>query len=271
MDKIFTIVYKTYAQDLHWLEYSLLSLQKFLNPENVLEIIIYFHDICYDNLIKIINNINLSNFINYRLIPVHYDYHGYIKQMVVKCKCYEDCNTKYIVILDCDLLLKEHLNLNYFIQNNGKIRWRYLKKEDDPDCVVFSVWKQAYEDSTLQKQNVHYMANGFPFIFTKESLKNANLKFIQMHRVDYHDYCKKRLLKYKSKVNANLTTCQAFDYLKNVFEEFEYLGFYCHNFSDDYIFISSNDFTDFKSFFIQNWSHGGITEDIKNTINDILK
>jgi hypothetical protein len=42
---IFTIIYKTYKNDIEWLEYSLLSLKKYLDFSNIYEIIIYSHDI----------------------------------------------------------------------------------------------------------------------------------------------------------------------------------------------------------------------------------
>ena len=75
----YTIVYKTYEQDLKWLKYSLLSVDKFLS--GMKEVIIYYHDKCYDNIIQMLNSINLN--FKYRLIPVEYDINGYIKQMVV--------------------------------------------------------------------------------------------------------------------------------------------------------------------------------------------
>ena len=256
---IFTIIYKTYEKDFQWLKYSLLSLQKYLERENILEIIFYVHDVSFYSLLELLKKINFSDFIQWRVIPIHYDYHGYIKQQVVKANCYKDCITHYIVILDSDLILKKNLNLQFFIKENGKIEWKYLKIEDRPDYEVFRIWKKAFEDSTFTTKNVHYMSNGFPFVFTKKSLEEAAVKFMEMHKCDYDYYCKQKCENLEIQLNDN-PAC-IFDKISSIFTEFEYLGFFCHHYSDDYIFkntttcLMDSQFQKFNtdSFFVQNW------------------
>jgi hypothetical protein len=267
IDKKFTIVYKTYTNDLKWLEYSLISLKKFLDISNVKEVIIYSHDVCTENVSNIIDNIGFSLFIPCRIIPVHYNIHGYIKQMIVKCLCYKDVNTDYIAIMDCDCLLTTNLNLQTHIRNDGCIEWYYLRKADDPNSVVWKVWKTAFEDSTLTTQNVHYMGNGFPFIFTTKSLANADQYFTSIHGIGYEEWCKNRM----KNIKITESVRKLFPILSTIFEEFEYLGFYFHNFSADYKFVASNEPRSRKSNILQNWSHGGITEEIKSTIEQILR
>jgi len=80
----FTVVYKTYKNDLKWLKYSLLSLQKYVS--NISELIIYYHDECELDLINLMNELDLK--LKTKLIPVVYDMNGYIKQIVVKCMCF---------------------------------------------------------------------------------------------------------------------------------------------------------------------------------------
>ena len=80
-----TLVYKTYQNDLQWLKYSLLSVKKYLS--NYKYIIIYCHDVSCGPLNKIIEEVNIKC----RIIPVHYNFNGYIKQMTVKCECYGEC------------------------------------------------------------------------------------------------------------------------------------------------------------------------------------
>ena len=75
----YTIVYKTYENDLEWLKYSLLSIDKFVS--GMKEVIIYYHDKCFDKLIYILNDLNIK--FDYRLIAVEYDINGYLKQMVI--------------------------------------------------------------------------------------------------------------------------------------------------------------------------------------------
>jgi hypothetical protein len=272
----FTIIYKTYKNDLDWFTYSLLSLQKYLYADNIYEIIIYTHDQVYFNIVNILENINMVSFLHYRVIPVFYNYHGYIKQMVVKCNCYKDIQTKYIVILDSAILLKKKLNFETLIRKDGKIEWKYLKIEDDPNNRVFDFWKNACEDSTKKPKKIHYMSNGFPFIFTKTSLESAANHFIEMHNCDYDTYCYNRCKHANINIEDSINIFD--DKLSKVFTEFEYLGYYCHNFSKDYIFTSTSfchmdsqfQIYNSESYFIQYWSHGGINNSGLNQINTIL-
>jgi hypothetical protein len=219
----------------------------------------------------------MNNFTQNKVIPVHYNYHGYVKQMVIKANCYQDCESEYVVLLDSDLLLKKPLNFKYLLKEDGKIEWQYLLKENNAFNSVFTVWNKACEDSNKCPKNEHYMSNGFPFIFTRNSLEEAACKFEQMHNCDYETYCWSRCNNEGIKVNDKTT--DIFHKLCKVFTEFEYLGFYCHHYSNDYVFITTpyckmdaqfqknND----DSYFIQNWSHGGIDEQSQNLIENILK
>ena len=273
----FTLVYKTYKNDLEWLRYSLLSLQEFLYVENIFEIIIYSHNVVEKEVHNLLESIQMSHYVQYRVLPVNYNIHGYIKQMVVKANCYKDCRTNYIVLLDSDLILKTKLNFESFIKEDGKLEWYYLNKEDDPNNKVFTVWKKAVEDSTRSPQNIHYMSNGFPFIFTKKSLEDAAIKFKELNDCNYEVYCENRCR--HENININESIKDIFNKLSKVWTEFEYLGFYCHHYSKDYIFIPTQYCKmkdQFKnpganSFFVQYWSHGGLDQNIRNQITNIIK
>jgi hypothetical protein len=85
------------------------------------------------------------------------------------------------------------------------------------------------------------MANGFPFIFTTKSLVEAYNKFKEIHGIDYDVFCNNGCIKYKINVNEPISGSKGrFPDLTKVFEEFEWLGYYCHNFSNDYIFLKDN-------------------------------
>ena len=277
IDACFTIVYKTYKNDLKWLEYSLLSLKQFLVPDSIFELIIYVHDVVFLELHTLLDTLQMKYFINFRIIPVHYNYHGYIKQQEVKANCYKDVQTKYVILLDSDLILKKSLNLNSLLRPNGKIEWFYLKKEDNPSHEVFTVWKKACEDSTRTPKTVHYMSNGFPFIFTKQSLEDASNKFKELHNCDYDAYCHNRCGHEGIRVEDSTTA--NFAKLSRVFTEFEYLGWYCHHFSNDYIFTPTKicrmdaqfQKENPESYFVQNWSHGGLDKEITKNINKIIQ
>jgi hypothetical protein len=261
-----TIVYKTYNNDLHLIYYSLLSVKKFVS--GIKEMIIYCHDACLKKLQKLVNNINLSN-IEYRIIPVSYDYHGYLKQMVVKSICFKDVNTKYIVMLDSDNIINTKINFNDLIEPSGQIEWYYLN--NIPKDYHAMLWKEAYETMTKTKQNVYYMANNFPFIFTKKSLNDAYNKFIEMHGIDYDTFCKNGCEKYNIKIENSIAGNKGrFVDMAKIFTELEWLGYYCHHFSEDYIF-KPVELKSKKSILIQVWSHGGLTNDIKKQIDTILQ
>lgn len=262
-----TLVYKTYQNDLKWIYYSLLSVKKFVKGFD--EIIIFCHDICCGELYALIRKIDIEC----RILPVSYDYHGYLKQMVVKASCFKDVTTKYIVIIDSDTIFNVDCNMKDYILPSGKIEWYYWTNL--PKYTDIRVWKDAYESMTKTEQLIYYMANGFPFVFTAESMKGAYNKFIEMHNIDYNTFCINGCLKYKINVNEPISDDPIsgkkgrFLDLAKIFEEFEWLGYYCHNFSEDYVFIST-EYGNAKNRTTQFWSHGGITDDIKNKIEKIL-
>jgi hypothetical protein len=55
--------------------------------------------------------------------------------------------------------------------------------------------------------------------------------------------------------------------MATIFEEFEYLGWYSYNFTNDYIFIEGKNPKYFKNQF---WSHGGLTEEIEVEIKKMI-
>jgi hypothetical protein len=265
-DNDITVVYKTFKNDLQWIYYSLLSLKKFVR--GIHEIIIYCHDNCCNELYQLIRNINL----NYRIIPVTYDYHGYLKQQIVKATCFKDVKTKYVVIVDSDNIFNISFNIKNLIQPSGKIKWYYCDDlSKDPNA---NTWRTAYESMTKTTQNVHYMSNRHPFVFTTKSLKEASTKFHEIHGVDYNTFCKNGCMRYHIRTHEPVAGSNGrFTDLSKIFTEFEWLGYYCHNFSEDYIFVSTDtdEFRNRTSRLIQFWSHGGIAADIKTQIEQLLE
>ena len=261
-DKEITLVYKTYKNDLQWLYYSLLSIKKFV--KGIGEIIIYCHDVCVGELYTLIQTVDIEC----RIIPVSYDYHGYLKQMVIKASCFKDVKTKYIAIIDSDTVFNVEFNIKNLIEPSGKIVWYYWNNL--PQNTEVRVWKESYESMTKTQQNVHYMSNGFPFVFTTESLREAYDKFIELHGVDYNTFCMNGCSKYNIRAGEPIAgPAGRFLDLAKIFEEFEWLGYYCHNFSEDYTFTPT-EFSNRTSKLTQFWSHGGLTPDIKRQIETML-
>lgn len=259
----FTIVYKTYDQDLQWLYYSLLSVNKFV--KDIDEIVIYYHDKCEINFKTMMSSIKIN--IPYRIIPISYDYHGYIKQMVVKLNCFNDINTDYIVIVDSDVIFNKEYTPKLKLLDN-KIIWNISIKDNlnNNECQ-WSVWEKSVENMTKASMNIYYMANGFPFVIKRTTLVDAYNKFIDLHNIDYDTFCKNHLI--LNNIKSTDFILNIFPKLATIFEEFEFIGWYAQNFTNDYIFI--NDQSKNTNNYKQYWSHGGLTNDIKNEILSILQ
>ena len=146
--------------------------------------------------------------------------------------------------------------------------WNIINKTDTNknDCQ-WSVWEKSIENMTHKPMNIYYMANGFPFVMKTITLHDAYYKFIEIHNMDYNQFCKMHLdannIKIYQSVFNVFTTCA------KIFEEFEYLGWYANNFTNDYIFTDdqSKNTNNYKQY----WSHGGITSQISSEIKSILQ
>lgn len=267
----FTIVYKTYEADLKWLYYSLLSVNKYV--KDIYEIIIYYHDECESNLMNMIkridNNMHYMHYKHlYRTIPVSYDYHGYIKQMITKCMSYKDVKTEYIIFMDSDtIFIKEYSPL--YQMKDDKIIWCYntYDPENEEICNAFNVWKNAVLNMTKTEMKKYYMGNSFPFIVKRLTLIEADEKFKQINHKSYDEFCIEALNKLYININDDIKS--NFYNLASVFEEFEYIGWYADNFTNDYEFRNMND-TIIDLYVKQYWSHGGLSDDIEKEINQIL-
>lgn len=261
----YSIVYKTYQNDLGWLKYSLFSLKKQISI--LPPIVIYYHSSCLKDLNNILSEVDLNPI----LIPVDYDIHGYLKQMVVKCMCFEDIQTEYIMIMDCDVILKSKFNIYESFGTNGKINWSVRKRNQNNTSEPFwSVWEKSVENMVGEKMTTYYMSNGFPFLFKRKTLSDASQMFQSIHRMNYNDFCKFYLEKYQVSTNDSLTGKDGkFNILATIFEEFEYLGWFAHNHTDDYNFLETSNSNSYK--ISQYWSHGGLSSEIEREIQELLR
>lgn len=256
-----TIIYKTFEADLCWLHYSLLSVDKFVSDCS--EIVIYYHADCKEAFDKLMGIITIR--IPIRTIPVVYDFHGYIKQMIVKLTCWKDVTTPYIMMIDSDCIFKDPFSPLLRIRDN-KIHWReQARTQQNTNASEFKVWEKAVEGMTFGKMETYYMANGFPFIFLTETLRGAQEFFMNMHGQTYDEFCNQRLRKLNISITDPITT-RFFD-LATVFEEFEYIGWYAKNHTTDYMF--SEDFCT-PCPVVQYWSHGGFTPTIESELKTIV-
>lgn len=261
----FTVIYKTYGNDLKWIKYSLISLEKYVS--DISETIIYYHDECEVQLVNILDELNLIK-LNIRIIPIKYDINGYLKQMVVKCMCFKDVESEYVMYIDSDVIFNNYYTPKSIIKDN-KIEWIIKKKNKDNSSENFwKVWENSVKEMTNEEMNIFFMQNGFPFILKRKTIEDAYYKFIEIHNVDYNTFCKNLLELNNVSINDPITGKNGkFLVMANIFEEFEYLGWYSYKFTDDYIFTEKLNQNKFKK---QYWSHGGLTEEIESEIKKIL-
>lgn len=256
-----TIVYKTYAADLPWLAYSLKSVSKFVS--GISEILIYYHNECHTAFTKMLSDISLN--IPIRTKQVGYDYHGYLKQMVIKASCWMDVSSEYVLFLDSDCILNTPFNPSSMIINE-KPMWHVARRTpQNTQNDEFRVWEKAVQGMTGAPMKTYYMANGFPFLVKTITLANASKQFKKDHGVSYDVYCKRELE--KKHIYCHHTIRQKFLEMATIFEEFEYFGWYAENFTNDYVFIEGSRN---NSPLCQYWPHGGLTPEIIKEIESVL-
>lgn len=253
----YTIVYKTYQNDLEWFDFSIKSLQKYVLPFNLIEkVLIYSHDVCFE---KVLNITHIIKNTHVQVLPVHYDYHGYIKQMTVKAQAYFDVKSEYIVYIDSDCIFTKRCDLSQLLNTDGKPYWHMT---DEAEAIP--IWREVVENMTQNEMKYYYMYNSFPFVIKTSTLKIANDHFIKVHKKTYEEYVKERIANNGISVNDNIVN--NFFKLSKVFTEFEYIGYIAHNFTNDYEFLlNQRNKEEVKQF----WSHGGITDEIKKELNDL--
>lgn len=229
------------------------------------KLLIYCHDEAFGDLLKLLEELGIEA----KAIPIHYDINGYLKQMVVKCMCWQDVDTEYVAIMDSDVILKDFVKFeDFFI--DGKLTWYYLPKtEQNSSETLWGVWGDSVFRMTKEPMRIFYMYNAFPFVFKKKTLREAHSKFLALHNCDYNYFCGKGLRELKVSPKDPISGPSGkFPEMSKIFEEFEYLGWYCHNHSDDYKFIEGPNPSSLRTR-NQYWSHGGISGFEKEII-DIL-
>lgn len=243
-----TIVYLTYGQDLPWLNMSLYSVRKYVR--NYKDIVIYCHDQVIDDLNRVLSlypELKIS-----KVIPVTYNYHGYIKSMVTRCFCFRDIESEYYMFVDCDCEFTTRFEPEQLTVGD-RICYSYVPfAHGDPNWLIYRTWQTAYEAMTLEPQKDYFLANDFPHLFTRKSLENACNKFIELHGKDYEEFAKERCA-----VDPSFTQLQKFDELCKVFIDFEYLGWFCLKYEETYRFTKKSKQEFLKFGCINHWSHGG--------------
>lgn len=200
----FTIIYKNDDDSLDTLKNSLLSLLQYVKLDNIYEIIIFIHNRINDETIELIEKIKLKHLIPCKIISLHYNLHGYFKQKIVACNSYEIVKTKYIAIFHCSNIFTKYLNLNDYLNEDNKI---------------------------ILQQLTQYDKNIKPFLFSKNSLKEASNYFKAKYNDTYEDYCQHKCREFNISVLNTLPE----EYKYNIFNDEIFLLDFCKTQSDDFV------------------------------------
>ena len=96
--------------------------------------------------------------------------------------------------MDCDVIIKDFFKIESFLNKDGKINWFYLNKNEyNCNDSQWFVWEKSIMNMVNEEMDKFFMYNSFPFLFKKETLKNADDKFSSMHNITYNEFCKKNL------------------------------------------------------------------------------
>jgi hypothetical protein len=185
--------------------------------------------------------------------------------MIVKLSCWKDINTTHVMFVDSDCIFNKPYNASLVL---NKMAWYYVTETEEPGVKGgFDTWKVAVQRMTGLPMTKYYMANAFPFIVKKQTLEAADLFFVNKHKQPYDVFCMKELARLK--INVGGGVLPYWPTIAQVFEEFEYLGWFAEHFTNDYDFYTGER-RDQSPPIAQFWSHGGITEEIRTQNENIL-
>jgi hypothetical protein len=169
------------------------------------------------------------------------------------------------MFVDSDCIFNKPYNASLVL---NKMAWYYVTETEEPGVKGgFDTWKVAVQRMTGLPMTKYYMANAFPFIVKKQTLEAADLFFVNKHKQPYDVFCMKELARLK--INVGGGVLPYWPTIAQVFEEFEYLGWFAEHFTNDYDFYTGER-RDQSPPIAQFWSHGGITEEIRTQNENIL-
>ena len=97
--------------------------------------------------------------------------------------CFKDINTKYVIIMDSDVIFKLKYNPLLDGFQNDKIIWVHWPRiAKNYTNVSFTVWEKSILGMTKLPMTAAYMANSFPFI-ALQNWVNLTLELILVSHI----------------------------------------------------------------------------------------
>jgi hypothetical protein len=233
------IFIRSYDKDSEWLKYCVKSIKKYVSGIN--DIIITYpekHNICKQDLCK-----------NFEIKPIVNN--GYIDQQITKLNAYKYCDsdTTHILFIDSDACFTNFFNPSLLLKNNCPIihmtpYCSFIYENDKPALR----WKSITEN--FLKINIDYeFMRQSPYLYEKQTLIQLQDWFYDNHNILLQEYLKEMKVPEIS--------------------EFNLIGAFIYYFTNknNYSFINTL-YEPLVSYdwFLQNWSWGGLTEEIKNNL-----
>ncbi len=228
-----SIFIRAYRNDARWLFYSLQSIKKFVQHD---ELVIA----CPKKDAEIIRP--LLNDYPHKFIETREICEGYLAQQIDKLHAHEWCSNDLIMITDCDAIFTHPITINTFMVGDKPLllRTRYSSMTGD----VLN-WQGITEKAIGFKSDWEYMRR-LPFIYWRETLSQIKNAFPLLPLY---------IAKQKNRS----------------FSEFNFVGQFIEKWqSDKYEIVDTEDFLP-PSIVKQFWSYSGMTEQEENEIKEMLK
>lgn len=174
---------------------------------------------------------------------------GYVDQQLKKLNADIHTNADYILYIDSDCFFTAPFNFNEMLDEEGR---PYILMTSYQELGNSVPWKPIVERDAKITAYFEYMRR-MPLMYHTNSITRFRKWFYDTHaQTHISEYL--RFVPHRS------------------FSEFNILGLYCHNFEKErYVFQNTAD-NNYKAIpCIQRWSWGGISEDTRKQMEELLK
>lgn len=237
MKKNVDIFLKTYNKDFQWLPYLFASIDKYCDGFRSLVIVAEMGDNVELEKIKFPQTVDVK--IHYIQKPSRSD--GYMFQQSIKLSAWKYTDADAVMFIDSDCIFKKKISPSYFFKR-GKIEMLKTSYAEIGSAVP---WQKPTQD-----------ALGFPV---------------------YYEYMRRHPMLYLCSTLRNLAStyphleAEVIAAVNRVFSEFNVIGAYAEKFeSDKYNFLDTATNKIPEEVVMQNWSWGGLTEEVIKKINKYL-
>ena len=236
------IFIRSYNKDCEWLKYCVKSIEKYAKGFN--NVIITYpdgHDCCNHSFAK---NFPIKEICS----------NGYIDQQLTKLSAHKYCNddVTHILYVDSDACFTETVSPDLFMKNGLPIIYMtpYSSFISDYELPALK-WKFITENIIGVNVEYEFMRRS-PFLYLKRTLIDFQNWFTNKYNTSIENYVVSMIQPQLSEYNA--------------------LGAYIYYIGDknQYLFINTLEYLPPQpSFFLQNWSWGGLTKDMEKKLIEI--